>query len=283
MPADEPVVATRGLGKTFRTGLFGRLRRAALAEVSISLGRGEACAILGPNGSGKTTLLKILLGLLAPSSGSVSVLGGAPGRPAALARTGYMSETPGFLAHLTGEESLRLAARLLGIGRAAFPGRAGPLLERFGLASDAGRAVGEYSFGMRKRLALAQALLNDPELLVLDEPTSGLDPAAAGTVQAVIRERAAAGKSVLFSSHLLERAEAAANRVCILHEGRVALSGPLTEAAGIPGAFDLRVRGPGPEAAAEALRAAGFAVESCRPAAEALQDLFLRLTRRSGG
>jgi ABC-2 type transport system ATP-binding protein len=281
MPPDEPVVATRQLSKTYRAGFLGRVRHVALEDASLSVARGEAFAILGPNGSGKTTLLRILLGALRPTAGSASVLGLPPGRPEALARIGYMSEAPGFLSRLTGEETLRLAARLFSMSRAAFEGRAGPLFERFGLARDAGRQVGQYSHGMRKRLALVQALVNDPDLLILDEPAAGLDPESAESVQGLIRERIAAGKTVLFSSHLLEKVEAVATRVCILHRGRVALTGLLADVAGVPGSFDLRVRGADPVKAAELLRGAGYAVDSCKPAAESLQDVFLRLTREA--
>jgi ABC-2 type transport system ATP-binding protein len=281
MPPDVPVVAAEGLRKVYRSGFLGRVRHAALEDVTLRAGPGEALAILGPNGSGKTTLLKVLLGLLRPTAGSVAVLGRSPGHPEALSRTGYMSESPGFLPRLTGLESLRLAGRLFRIARRDAAERAGRLLDRFGLSADAGRPVGQYSFGMRKRLALAQALINDPALLILDEPTAGLDPESAATVQDLVRDRAAAGKTVLFSSHLLERAEAVATGVCILHRGRVALSGSLADVAGIPGAFDLRIRGQDPSAAAEVLRRAGFAVESSRPAAESLQEVFLRKTRGS--
>ncbi|MHC4601200.1 MAG: ABC transporter ATP-binding protein [Planctomycetota bacterium] len=280
--AEQRVVVTEDLTRVFRSGFLGRKKVLALDRLTLALEPGEVLALLGPNGSGKTTCLKLLLGLLRPSAGTVRVLDRPPGHPAALARTGFMAETPAFLPLLSGEETLLLAAKVFGFDRRRRAEIVGELLQRFDLARDARRPVGEYSQGMRKRIALAQSLINDPELLLLDEPTAGLDPAFVEQVQDLVRERARAGNSVLLSSHLLSRVEEIATRVCILHRGRAVRVGTLDEVAGIEGAFDVRIRGGEQEAAVRALEDGGFSVDACRPASRSLREVFLQLTKEEG-
>ncbi|MHC5038580.1 MAG: ABC transporter ATP-binding protein [Planctomycetota bacterium] len=272
-----PIVAAENLTRVFRSGFLGRKRFPALTDVSLRVERGDVFALLGPNGSGKTTFMKILLGLLKPSGGRATVLDLPPGHPDALARIGYMAEIPAFLPLLTGAETLHLAGRVLAMDRRHRSTRIDELLRRFGLEKDAHRPAGDYSQGMKKRLALAQALINDPELLLLDEPTAALDPASAQTVQDLVRESAQAGKTVLLSSHLLARVEEVASRICILHHGRIIRSGSLSSLAEIPGVFDLRVQGD-PARAEQALREGGCIVESTKPASRSLEEMFLQLT-----
>jgi ABC-2 type transport system ATP-binding protein len=277
-PALQPVVVTEELAHTYRSGFLGRTRIPALSNIHLTIGRGEVFGLLGPNGSGKTTFMKILLGLLRPSSGKLTVLDHPPGAPEGLSRIGYLAETPAFLPLLTGEETLHLAARVFRLERSRRNRVVEELLRKVGLVDDARRPVGEYSQGMQKRIALAQALVNDPELLLLDEPTAALDPASAENVQATVREAAEAGKTVILSSHLLSRVEEVASRVCILHEGKICRTGTLEEVAAIPGSFDLRVKGGPLENAVRILEDSGFSIVSSRPASLSLQDVFLKLT-----
>ena len=167
---------------------------------------------------------------------------------------------------------------MFGIGRKERSARVEQLLDRVDLAPDGDRPVGEYSQGMRKRIALAQSLINDPELLLLDEPTASLDPASAERVQEIVREKARAGRTVVLSSHLLGRVEEVATRVCIVYRGREARTGTLEEVAGIPGALDVRVRGASPEDLGRLFEGAGIEMESCGPASRPLREVFLRLT-----
>jgi len=277
-----PVVRTESLSKVYRSGFLGRRRHRALANLSLAVRPGEIFALLGPNGSGKTTLVKILTGLLRPSGGKARVLGREPGHPDSLARLGYLSEAPAFLPLLTGEETLHLAGRLFGLDRRTRTGRIQALLTRVGLDQEKKRPVAHYSQGMQKRLALAQALINDPQLLLLDEPTAALDPLFVEIFQNILRDAARAGKTILLNSHLLSRVEEVATRVCILHEGNAVRQGTLEDVAGIPGALDLRVKAREPGAARRVLEQAGLEVESCRAASRILKDVYLEETRRAG-
>lgn len=205
----------------------------AVDDVSFSLNPGERVALLGHNGAGKTTLFKIVLGFLKRDSGTVSVLGAAPGSHAARTGTAYLPESVAFPASLTGKEVLTFYARLKGEN----PADALPLLERVGLADAAKRRVGTYSKGMRQRLGLAQALLGRPKLILLDEPTTGLDPISRQNVYELIGEIADRGTTVLQSSHALTELEARTDRILILSRGRLVADDVLSRLrarAGLP-------------------------------------------------
>jgi Cu-processing system ATP-binding protein len=189
----------------------------ALCGVGFSVAPGERVALLGHNGAGKSTLMKIILGLIAPDSGKVEVLGVAPGSSAARAATAYLPENVAFHPALTGLEQLRFYLRLRGEN----PALAMSLLERVGLADAAKRRIGTYSKGMRQRVGLAQALIGHPRLLVLDEPTSGLDPVSRRDFYAVLDALAAEGAAILLSSHALTEVEARTDRIVILSGGRL--------------------------------------------------------------
>jgi ABC-2 type transport system ATP-binding protein len=216
MPALELASVTKRYG-----------RRAALCEVSLALAPGHALGLLGPNGAGKTTALRLLLGFARPSAGAVRLGGLDPRRPEARRGVGYLPERLALPARARVRGFLRLHAALAGLSGADRDQEVDEVLAATGLADRADDRLGELSKGLRQRVGFAQALLGRPELLLLDEPTSGLDPLgirdARGWI-ALARER---GATVLVSSHVLSEVERTCDEIAILHEGRVAASGPL--------------------------------------------------------
>lgn len=200
--------------------------RAAVENVSFSLAAGEGVALVGHNGAGKTTLMKMMLGLLLPSAGALSIYGADPAAtPNVRLLMGYLPENVAFGGALTGRETMRFYARL----KEAPAAQIGALLERVGLEAAADRRVSTYSKGMRQRLGLAQALLGAPRLLLLDEPTSGLDPQARRMLFDVLREKREAGVTLLISSHALGEIESAVARLMIMKEGRLLADGGVAE------------------------------------------------------
>ena len=203
-----------------------RLRRqfgavVAVADLSLSVRRGEIFGFLGPNGAGKTTSLKLLLGLLAPSGGGGSVLGAPLGERRVRARIGFLPEHFRFHASLTGRELLRIHGQLHGLRGPALERRIDELLVRVDLTDAEDRPLSDYSKGMTQRAGLAQALINDPELVFLDEPTSGLDPLGRLLVRDIIQELRERGTTVFLNSHLLGEVEATCDRVVFVREGRI--------------------------------------------------------------
>src|SRR5262244_1281035 len=209
-----PALETARLRKRFGDKL-------AVADLSLTVARGEVFGFLGPNGAGKTTFLKMMLGLVAPTAGRGSVLGRPLGDRAVRARIGFLPEHFRFQDWLTSRELLRFHGRLLGLDGAALTRRAEALLERVDLLDAADRPLREYSKGMMQRAGLAQALLNEPALVFLDEPTSGLDPLGRLLVRDIMRELRGEGTSVFLNSHLLGEVEATCDRVAFVKEGRV--------------------------------------------------------------
>jgi ABC-2 type transport system ATP-binding protein len=196
----------------------------ALADLSLEVGAGQVTVLLGPNGAGKTTALRILTGALEAEAGSVRVLGLDPATDGdeVRRRTGVVSAKPALYDRLTGEDNLRYAAELWRLGPSA------PIEEtaaRFGISTALGERVGGYSTGMKTRLALARAVLHDPDLLLLDEPTSGLDPESSQAVLSLVQELAAAGTAVVMCTHLLLEAEGLADHVVLVQDGRDVVSG----------------------------------------------------------
>lgn len=229
---DTPAIELCGVTKEFEVGVAGRRLR-ALDQVSFAVPRGEICGLLGANGSGKSTTLKILLGLLAPTAGECRVLGRRADDAAVRGRIGYLPEAPTFYPHLSGRELVTYFARLSGLaGGKTLRARVDELLVRVGLAEAAGRALGNYSKGMRQRLGLAQALVHEPDVLVLDEPTAGVDLDGAAEIDALIAEQKAQGKTVLLTSHTVAQIETLCDRVVVLERGRVALEGAVEQVAG---------------------------------------------------
>ena len=193
----------------------------AVADLSVRVRRGEVFGFLGPNGAGKTTSLKMLLGLIEPTAGSGMMLGKPIGDRAARAKVGFLPEHFRFQDWLTGRELLRFHGRLFGLSGDALDAKADTLLTRVDLQDAADRPIKGYSKGMTQRVGLAQALLNDPDLVFLDEPTSGMDPLGRLLVRDLIHELKAHGTSVFLNSHLLGEVEATCDRVVFVKQGRV--------------------------------------------------------------
>ncbi|WP_285899144.1 alpha/beta fold hydrolase [Pseudonocardia sp. DR1-2] len=222
VPGDAPPLVVGGLAKTYRNGF------AAVSDVSFTVPRGAVLGLLGPNGAGKTTVLRMLMGLIAPTAGTMTAFG-RPIRPGAavLSRIGAFVEGPGFLPHLSGAENLRLYWEAT--GRPPEQARMEETLEIAGLGDSVHRRVGTYSQGMRQRLAIAQAMLGLPELLILDEPTNGLDPPQIHAMRELLRRYAAGGRTVLVSSHLLSEVEQTCSEVVVMHRGTVVAAGTVAE------------------------------------------------------
>ncbi|RPH79287.1 MAG: ABC transporter ATP-binding protein [Candidatus Rokuibacteriota bacterium] len=223
-------IEIEGLTKDYPAG-FLQLRRArALDGLSLTVERGEIFGFLGGNGAGKTTTIKILMRLMAPTAGRARILGRDVGDVAVHARVGYLPEAPYFYDYLTARELLEYCAELFGYARAARRARAAHLLRRVHLDESAwDRQLRKFSKGMLQRVGLAQALVNDPELVVLDEPMSGLDPIGRRQVRDLIAALRADGATVFFSSHIIADIEVLCDRVAILHRGRLSHLGRLDE------------------------------------------------------
>jgi ABC-2 type transport system ATP-binding protein len=219
----------RGLSKSYPSGHLLRSRRTALRGLDLTVGAGEVFGYLGPNGSGKTTTLKLLVGLLRPDAGEVEVLGLPHSRREWRHRVGYLPEHPYFYDYLSVREYLDYAGRLFGLPRAARRARGADLLARLGLAPAADVPLRRVSKGMLQRAGLAQALINDPELVILDEPMSGLDPLGRRLVRDLIQDLKRAGRTVLFSTHILSDAESLCDRVALLAGGELRAQGRLDE------------------------------------------------------
>jgi ABC-2 type transport system ATP-binding protein len=223
------VVDTEGLTKDFLTGFWRPRPHRGLDGLSLHIPEGGVFGLLGPNGAGKSTTLKLLVNLLWPTAGRAQVLGKPPGDVAARRRLGFLPEHPTFYDQLSAEELLTYFAGLFGYPPAERRARAARALDRVGLGADRRRPLRQYSKGMVQRVGIAQALVNDPALVILDEPMSGLDPIGRREVRELILELRDEGRTVLFSSHILSDAELLCSRVAILARGRLVASGTLAE------------------------------------------------------
>lgn len=223
-----PVVQTAGLYKTFRD-FWRRPKVEAVKDLNMEIRPGEVFGLLGPNGSGKTTTIKMLLGLLYPTRGRISIFGKAPTDVAVKARIGFLPEESYLYRFLVAHETLDFYGRLFRLPNRIRRDRTDRLLDMVGLRQEAKRPIGEYSKGMARRIGLAQALINDPEFLILDEPTSGLDPIGARQIKDVIRELGQKGKTILLSSHVLADVEDVCDRVTILYGGQQRAVGDIGE------------------------------------------------------
>jgi ABC-2 type transport system ATP-binding protein len=210
---------------------------AAVRPLHLAIGRGEVFGFLGPNGAGKTTTIRMMMGILVPSSGRVLVDGlDCHGEAAFVKRhVGYLPDNPIFYDYLRGREILQFVGEMHGRSRRAAAARADQLLHEFGLTDVAEEFAANYSMGMKKKLGLACALVHDPAVLILDEPINGLDPRAAREVQELLMGRAAAGKTIFLSTHLLDMAQRMCGRVGIIHRGTLVATGALDELRDGPG------------------------------------------------
>jgi len=298
---DEPPIRITGLRKSFR-GHLGIGRTTAVEELDLEVQAGETFGLLGPNGAGKTTTLKMLMGLLRPDAGQVRLFGKPPSDVGARARIGYLPENPYFYDYLTAAEFLDFYGRLQGIPKAARRARGALILERVGLKDRERVALRKFSKGMTQRLGLAQALQHDPDLVVLDEPMSGLDPIGRREVRDLILSLKNDGKTVFFSSHILQDVEMICDRVAILRGGRLRSVGRLQEMVSKTVRwFEVSIRGALPadapgeplsrsgdewllrvhdvvglERLLAAARSSGAQVVSVWPRRDTLEDLFLR-------
>ena len=225
----EVVVETRNLTKDYRD-FWGRRKVRALKALDLEIRRGEIFGLLGPNGSGKTTTIKLLLGLLFPTAGRALVFGRDATEVTKNERIGYLPEESYLYRFLNAEETLDFYGRLFNMPRPVRRQRVADLIEMVGLDWAKRRQLKEYSKGMTRRIGLAQALINDPELIVLDEPMTGLDPRGIRTLKASIREQAAGGAAVVISSHLLSLVEDLCTHLLILHRGGSLFCGTLAGA-----------------------------------------------------
>ena len=299
VPADAPPVRTRHLTKAYG-------RRLAVDLVNLNVRQGEVYGFLGPNGAGKTTTLRMVVGLVRPTAGTVSVLGRPPGTPAVNRRVGALIENPGFYPYLSGRDNLRVLARY----RDLSDGHVDLTLERVGLGSRGRDRFKSYSLGMKQRLGVAAALLGNPELLILDEPTNGLDPAGVSDMRQLLADLAAAGTTVLLSSHQLSEVQELCDRVGVINRGRLVTEATVAE---LRGADRLLVRADpietalavgsrlagedavsivgdavhlqlGPCRAAEltrALVAADANVHEIRPSERSLEEVFFEMTEEA--
>lgn len=265
-----PAIETRALQKTYRT-LRGN-PAPALRGVSLSVGRGTIFGLIGQNGAGKTTLVKILLGLSMPTEGSASLLGGLPCDAAARQRVGYLPEQMRIPDYFKAEDFLRYMGQLNEVDSGAMKRRIPELLETVGLA-DVRKPVKSYSKGMQQRLGLAQALLNDPDVLFLDEPTDGLDPLGRKDVRDLLIRLRAEGKTMFLNSHLLSEIEMVCDQIVILDKGQVACAATPAEFTRGTGEYLVRVTH-----IDESIRAAAEAV--LHPSPMDWQQTTLRCTPR---
>ncbi len=219
-------IEIRGLEKTY-LDFWRRPTVHALRRLDLAVSRGEVFGLLGPNGSGKSTTIKLLLGLIAPTAGSVEVFGRPPSDTSVKNRIGYLPEVSNLHRFLTPAETISYYAGLFGLDSRTARRRTAELLKMVGLEKAANREIGQFSKGMARRVGIAQALVNNPDLIILDEPTSGLDPIASRAVKDWIRALASAGKTIFMTSHLLADVENVCDRVAIICDGTLRAEGRL--------------------------------------------------------
>src|SRR3954449_2716004 len=222
-------IRIESLTKDYAVGFWRRRPYRALDDLTLEINQGEVFGFLGPNGAGKTTTLKLLMQLVYPTSGRAEILGRPLGDLEAKRRLGYLPENPYFYDYLTAEELLRYFAGLFGIRGRAADARVSALLDEVGIAGERRLQLRKFSKGMLQRVGIAQALINEPELVILDEPMSGLDPLGRRDVRTLILRLRDRGCTVFFSSHVLSDAEALCSRVAILAKGRLVAAGRLAD------------------------------------------------------
>jgi len=231
-----PAIRIEELTKDYAVGFWRKRPHRALDRLSLEIEPGEVFGFLGPNGAGKTTTLKLLMQLIFPSSGRAEILGRPVGDVPTKHRIGYLPENPSFYEYLTAEELLTYFAELFGYPAAERRRRVGVMLDRVRLGAERRLQIRKYSKGMVQRVGIAQALLNDPDVIFLDEPMSGLDPLGRRDIRTLILELRDQGRTIFFSSHILADAEALCSRVGVVVKGRLAASGSLNDML----AFDVR-------------------------------------------
>ncbi len=233
------VIETQRLSKTFVSGRWHKRRVEAVVDVDLCVGRGEIFAFLGPNGAGKTTTINLLMGFVYPTRGSIRLFGLPPEDHRVRQRIGYLPEQYAYYSFLTAPQLLNVFGQLFRIPRATRRERIERLLRQFGLWEARHKKIGTYSRGMRQRLGLAQALLNEPELLILDEPTSGFDPLGRRRVRNILLDLKRRGVTIFLSSHILSEVELIGDRVAIIHRGRIIKQGALADIVGAHSGYEI--------------------------------------------
>jgi ABC-2 type transport system ATP-binding protein len=276
----EPAIAIKNVTKIFPIP-FRRERVVAVNDLSLEVAPGQVYGLLGPNGSGKSTTMKIVLGLVRPTSGRTEIFGRSSSDVESREDVGFLPENPYFYKFLTGAETLHFYGKICGLRGARLRERAGELLKLVGLENAADRRIGGYSKGMLQRIGLAQALIQEPRLLVLDEPTAGVDPAGSREIRDLILDFKKRGITVLLCSHLLGQVQEICDRIGILHEGALVREGRLDELISIENQTELILENASPEllAAIEQQSTKGGAriVEKRKPQTT-LEDYFLSVT-----
>jgi ABC-2 type transport system ATP-binding protein len=241
----QPVVQTYELGKTYRTGFWLNQKVESLKQCTLSVYRGETFGLLGPNGAGKTTLLKTLLGIVRPTAGRGMLLGEPLGDRAVKQRVGYLPENAYYYDFLTGWELLQFTAGLFQIPPSVQRQRIPQLLDLVGLAQSAAKKkqLRQYSKGMVQRIGMAQALINDPDVVFLDEPMSGLDPMGRYQIREIILSLKAQGKTIFFNSHILSDVEKICDRIAILAQGELICIGALDQLLGTTNTYHVKGKG----------------------------------------
>jgi ABC-2 type transport system ATP-binding protein len=309
-----PAIRIEDLTKDYAIGFWRKRPYRALDRLSLTIEPGEVFGFLGPNGAGKTTTLKLLMQLIYPTLGRAEILGHPVGHVATRQRIGYLPENPYFYDYLTAEELLEYFAQLFGYSSADRKKRVPALLDRVGIGAERRLQLRKFSKGMIQRVGIAQALVNDPEVVFLDEPMSGLDPLGRREVRTLILELRDQGRTVFFSSHILADAETLCSRVAVVAAGRLAAAGRLTDmlafevrgwelvVAGVtpegreriahtarqiteisPGryAIELSLDRP-PEQVAAEITATGATLVSLNPLRDTLEDFFVRRVAEMG-
>ncbi len=222
-------ITAEALSKTYTNGLFRRQKIAALRDFSLEVQSGQIFSLLGPNGAGKTTFIKILLSLAFPTSGKAAILGHALPNVRIRAKTGYLPENHRYPGYMTGEQVLRFFGALSEVPAHILKSRIVPLMELVGISKWRNLKVKKYSKGMMQRLGLAQALINDPEVIFLDEPTDGVDPVGRKEIRDILTNLKGQGKTIFLNSHLLSEVELISDRVAILDKGQLLTTGTVDE------------------------------------------------------
>ena len=303
--ASGPAVICRRLAKTYRAALS-RGGVTALRGLDLAVPSGQTFGLLGPNGAGKTTLVKLLLGIAFPTSGTASVLGRPAGDVRSRARIGYLPESHRYPPHLTGEQVLHHFGRLSGLRRPGRTRRVDQLLRRVNLGEWRSVRVHKYSKGMLQRLGMAQAILNEPDLLILDEPTDGVDPIGRREIRDLLLEQKARGATIFLNSHLLSEVERICDRVAILKEGALLREGGVADLTRPRSAWQVETRAGRPDAVAgavarvpgaravdgrveiegdvpavnsliDALRGQGVEITAVLPRRDSLEDVFVKV------
>ena len=279
----DVIIETRNLSKVYRD-FWGRSKVQALKALDLQVRKGEIFGLLGPNGSGKTTTMKLVLGLLFPTEGDAFIFGEPATDVAKNERIGYLPEESYLYKFLNAEETLHFYGRLFKIPPGERKKRVNRLIDMVGLSAAKHRQLREYSKGMQRRIGLAQALINEPELVLLDEPTSGLDPIGTAEIKELIRDLRDRGKTVVLSGHLLADMQDICDRIAILHKGELKELGAVSDLLTVQDVTQIKTRDLS-EAALKEIREViarhGAELVAVDHPTTTLEELFLRIVRES--